>query len=171
MSLYRVPVKWQDARGFVREWHRHHKPPTGHVFSTGVASDGVLVGIATVGRPSARWFDDGLTLEVTRTATDGTKNANSMLYAACWDAAKGLGYQRLITYTQAARPELIACWLVAVLWGWAHPHPAESGASLRAAGWRVVAERKARRGWDTPSRRRDSNGNDGIPRTLWEAAS
>jgi hypothetical protein len=148
VSLCRVPVNWQEARGFVREWHRHHKPPAGLKFCTGVAADGVLVGVAIVGRPSARAYDDGLTLEVTRTATDGTKNANSMLYAACWDGTKGLGYQRLITYTQAG----------------------ESGSSLRAAGWRVLAERPARRGWDTPSRRRDGNGNDGIARTLWEAS-
>ena len=107
----------------------------------------MLRGVAIVGRPVARAFDDGLTLEVTRTATDGTRNANSMLYASCWAAAKALGFRRLITYTQAG----------------------ESGASLRAVDWRVVAERPARPGWDTPSRPRAETGTEGIPRTLWEA--
>jgi hypothetical protein len=82
-------------------------------------------------------------------ATDSTPNACSMLYAACWRAARALGYRRLITYTQHT----------------------ETGASLRAAGWHVIAERPARAGWDRPSRPRQGKGTDHIPRTLWEAAS
>lgn len=123
-------------------------PPPGHVFRVGVASDDdVLVGVAIVGRPVNRVLDDGLTLEVNRSVTDGYRNANSMLYGAAARVAFGLGYRRLVTYTQAG----------------------ESGASLRAAGWRVVAERPARKGWDTRSRPRDGHGADGVPRTLWEA--
>jgi hypothetical protein len=89
---------------------------------------------------------DGLTLEVTRAATDGTANVNSMLYGASWRAAKALGYRRLITYTRAG----------------------ETGSSLRAAGWRVIAQRKALPGWSRPSRPRDNSKYDAIPRTLWE---
>jgi hypothetical protein len=149
MTLHLVPVSFADACGFVTMWHRHHKPPIGHKFSVGVADqDGILRGVAIVGRPVARAYDDGLTLEVNRSATDGTANANSMLYAAAWRTTKGLGYSRLVTYTQQG----------------------ETGASLRAAGWRVVAERDARKGWDVPSRPRDDRGVDGIPRTLWEAS-
>lgn len=144
-----VPIRFADACGFVAMWHRHHAPPTGHKFSIGVAdADDVLRGVAIVGRPVARMFDNGLTLEVTRTATDGTPNANSMLYGAAWRAAKALGYRRLITYTQDG----------------------ETGASLRATAWRVVAERPARRGWACPSRPRHTLGTEGIPRTLWEAS-
>lgn len=146
--LYLAPVSFRDACAFVAEHHRHHRPPRGHKYSVGVARDGVLVGVAMVGRPVARHLDDGLTLEVNRTATDGTRNANSLLYGAAWRAAKALGYGRLVTYTQGA----------------------ESGASLRAAGWRVIAELPARRGWDAPSRRRGA-GVDGVPRTLWEAVA
>jgi hypothetical protein len=113
-----------------------------------VAEGDKLVGVAMVGRPVSRHFDNGLTLEVNRTATDGTKNANSMLYGAAWRATKALGYGRLITYTMAN----------------------ESGASLRAADWRVVAELKASAGWTRPSRPRDDHGVDGIARTLWEAS-
>lgn len=149
MSLHLVPVSFHTARGFIEMWHRHHRPPVGCKFVVGVADhEGVLHGVLVAGRPVARFLDDGMTLEVTRTATDGASNANSMLYAAARRAAFALGYRRLITYTQAA----------------------ESGSSLRAAGWRVVAERPARSGWTTPSRPRDDRGVDGIPRTLWEVA-
>jgi hypothetical protein len=148
MTLRIVPVNWGDSCGFVDMWHRHHRPPRGYKFALGVANDlDVLVGVAIVGRPVARLNQDGLTLEVTRTATDGTRNANSMLYGAAWRAAKALGYRRLITYNQEG----------------------ETGASLRAAGWRIVAELPARAGWDVPSRPRELTGTEGIPRTLWEA--
>lgn len=118
------------------------------VFAIGAADDtGVLRGVVIVGRPVARHLDNGQTLEVTRTATDGSSNANSMLYGAAWRAARALGYTRLITYTQAG----------------------ETGVSLRVAGWRVIAERPANPGWDRPSRPRTPTGAEGIPRTLWEA--
>lgn len=143
-----VPISFADACQFIGAHHRHHRPPAGHKFSIGVANDhDVLVGVATVGRPVARLYQDGLTLEVNRTATDGTANANSMLYGAAWRAAKALGYGRLVTYTQTG----------------------ESGSSLRAAGWRVIAERPARKGWWTPSRPRD-NRNADMQRLLWEAS-
>lgn len=142
-----VPVSFADACAFVADWHRHHLPPVGHKFSVGAACDGKLIGVAIVGRPVARFLDNGRVLEVLRVATDGTANANSLLYATSWRAAKALGYERLITYTQAG----------------------ESGASLRAAGWRVVAERPARPGWDTPSRPR-TNRNGDVQRYLWEVA-
>lgn len=149
MTLHLVPVRFADASAFVADHHRHHQPPQGHRFSVGCADDdGILRGVAIVGRPVARHYDDGATLEVTRVATDGTRNACSLLYGAARRAAFALGYTRLITYTQAG----------------------ESGASLRAAAWRVVAERPARAGWHTPSRPRDAHGADHMPRTLWEAS-
>lgn len=143
-----VPVSFTDACGFIKTWHRHHDAPVGHKFSIGAADqDDKLVGVIMVGRPVARHLDDRMTLEVNRSCTDGTPNVNSMLYAAAWRAVKALGYRRLITYTQAS----------------------ESGSSLRAAGWVVVAELPARSGWTAPSRPRDNKGVDHIPRTLWEA--
>ncbi|MYX26809.1 hypothetical protein GTY75_09025 [Streptomyces sp. SID8381] len=148
VQLHVVPVRQRDAKAFVAAWHRHHRPPAGAVFCVGAADDeGVLRAVAIVGRPVARMLDNGQTLEVTRTASDGTFNANSLLYGACWRAAKALGYTRLITYTQDG----------------------ESGASLRGAGWRVIAQRPPRRGWDCPSRPRTSRGVDQVARTLWEA--
>jgi hypothetical protein len=75
VTLELVPVTFSDAVAFVGMHHRHNRPPIGHKFSLGVALDGTLVGVAIVGRPVARHFDDGRTLEVNRTATDGTRNA------------------------------------------------------------------------------------------------
>ncbi len=142
-----MPVDLKTAREFVAAHHRHNEPPVGHKFSVGVAEADQLVGVAIIGRPVSRVIQsEGNTLEVIRTATDGTRNANSMLYGAARRAAFALGYDRLITYTQAD----------------------ESGASLRAAGFRVIAARPPRAGWDTPSRRR-TNKADNTPRTLWDA--
>lgn len=145
--LQLVPVTFEEACGFVDEHHRHHRAPAGHKFSIGVADGDRLVGVAIVGRPVARHYQDGRTLEVNRTATDGTPNANSMLYGAAWRATKALGYRRLITYTQDG----------------------ESGASLRAANWKILYQLPARSGWNAPSRPRQDRGTDRIPRTLWEA--
>jgi len=142
-----VPTTLATAQEFVKNHHRHNKPPVGHKFSVGVQTDwGLLIGVACAGRPVARFFDDGFTLEVNRTCTLGDKNANSMLYGAVWRAGKAMGYKRCITYTQ---------------------HD-ESGASLRAAGWVRVKDLPANKGWDTPSRPRKDIGSAGIARTLWE---
>lgn len=141
-----VPVSFQQAGAYVNGFHRHHARPQGHKFSLGlVDQDGRRVGVAIIGRPVARHFDDGWGLEVTRLATDGSPNACSALYAAAWRAARAQGYRRLITYTQDG----------------------ESGASLRAAGFRKIAVRAARPGWNTPSRPRQSK-NIQIARSLWE---
>ena len=148
MKLDVVPLSFADACAFVTDWHRHHAPPVGHKFSLGVGDGELLRGVAIVGRPVARHLDNGLTLEVIRSATDGTPHVNSMLYGAAWRAAKALGYRRLVTYTQVG----------------------ESGASLRAAGWRVIAERPARAGWSVPSRPRQLRGTENVQRFLWEAS-
>lgn len=145
-----VPLKLRQACDLVDELHRHHKKPQGHRFSLGVLRpDGSLCGVAIVGRPVARAFDPDLTAEVTRVATDGTPNACSALYGAAWRTAAAAGYRRLITYTQDG----------------------ESGASLRAVGWRQVAVLRPRTGWDTPARRREDRGTDLVARILWEQRS
>ena len=150
MKLHLVPISFADACGFVTMWHRHLQAPVGAKFCTAVADEAaILRGVAIVGRPVARSYDNGTTLEVTRVATDGTPNASSMLYGASWRATAALGYRRLITYTHTED---------------------ESGASLRAAGFRVIAERPPRSGWTAPSRPRENRGVDGIARTLWEVA-
>ena len=90
------PMSLADANRFVAEHHRHHKPVRGHKFSLGCMANGRLAGVAIVGRPVSRYLDDGLTLEVNRLCTDGTKNACSFLYGAAARAAKVLGYHRCL---------------------------------------------------------------------------
>lgn len=113
MALEIRPCDFQTAQYFVAEHHRHNKPPVGHKFSISCYDGDRLCGVVMVGRPVGRYFDNGLTLEVNRCCTDGTRNACSMLYGAAWRAAKALGYKRLVTYTRASEP----------------------GGSLRAAGF------------------------------------
>lgn len=131
MRLALVPMTLAEANAFVAEHHRHSNPVVGQKFSLGAAVGEVVVGVAIVGRPVNRVLDDGWTAEALRVCTTGERNACSFLYGASWRAARALGYRKLVTYTLAA----------------------ESGASLRAAGWRVVGE-VAARSWHTPSRPR-----------------
>ena len=128
-----VPITLAEANAFVDKHHRHHGRTVGHVFSVACASDanGPIVGVAIVGRPVARGLQDGWTAEVTRLATDGTKNACSFLYAAAWRAARAMGYLKLVTYILDT----------------------ERGASLTAAGWKLVAEVRGR-SWSCASRPR-----------------
>lgn len=146
-----VPVTLKQACAFVAKLHRHNTPPRGHKFSVGVVNDaGELVGVAIAGRPVARVLDDGLTLEINRTCTNGTRNANSKLYGACWRAAKAMGYRRCITYTQRR----------------------ESGASLRAAGFVRREELAVRGSWANHSVKlrkiRHPKGTGGVARVRWE---
>lgn len=147
MALRHQRVEFAAAAAFVGEHHRHHTPPVGHLFSIGAYRDDELVGVVIVGRPVARHRDDGLTAEVTRLCVrDGERNACSFLYGKAARAALAMGFRRIGTYTLAR----------------------ESGASLRAAGWVVVAEVKGR-SWDTPSRpRTDKHPTEN--KLLWEAA-
>jgi hypothetical protein len=148
MSLVIVPITLDEANAMVAALHRHHRPVQGHKFSIGVALGDTIVGVAIVGRPVARGNDDGMTLEVNRCCTDGTRNACSMLYRAAWRAAKAMGYRRLITYTL----------------------PAEGGASLRGAGFHLVGERGGGN-WNTPSRPRvDTDQLLRGQKLLWECA-
>ena len=99
-----VPITLRQANAFVQAYHRHHKPSVGHKFSIGISDGEKLVGVAICGRPVSRRLDDGLTLEVNRVCTDGTKNACSMLYGASCRAAKAMGYRRVITYILESEP-------------------------------------------------------------------
>ena len=126
-----IPLPRDEANAFVEAHHRHHGRVVGHLFALGAEQDGTIVGVAIVGRPVARGYDDGLTAEVTRLATTGGRNVCSFLYGAAWRAARALGYRRLITYTLATEP----------------------GTSLRAAGWTLIGEVRGR-SWSCASRPR-----------------
>jgi hypothetical protein len=169
MTLHLVPIRFRDAAAFVAMWHRHHGAPKGMVFAIGAADhNGVLRAVAIAGRPVARLYDNGQTLEVTRVAADGYRNACSLLYGACRRAAFALGYTRLITYTRT-RIQGPVCATACLHGSCRLIRAAEPGSSLRATGWRVLAQRPAHNGWDRPSRPRTTTGTEHIPRTLWEA--
>lgn len=149
MGLIVTPIFQTESFAFIEHMHRHHKKPVGSIFQIAV-SDGKTThrckikekgkiievdilanGVAIVGRPNARRSQDGYTAEVTRLCTDGTPNACSMLYAACWRAARAMGYRKLITYILNTEP----------------------GTSLKASGWKLVGERGGG-SWSVPSRPR-----------------
>ena len=123
-----VAIELGEANAFIEQYHRHHGKVVGHKFSIGATLGDKIVGVAIVGRPVARMRDDGLTLEVTRLCSDGTRNACSFLYGACARATMALGFRRIGTYILAS----------------------ENGASVKAAGWRLVGETPGR-SWSVPS--------------------
>ncbi len=131
-----IPLTLREANEFIKKYHRHNKPVQGYKFAIGAVKDGRLVGVAIVGRPVARNLDDGLTAEITRVCTDGTKNANSFLYARCKKICQLMGYKRVITYTLDE----------------------ESGASLRAVGAEIDGETKPAgpAGWSSRGRKRQN---------------
>ena len=131
MKLHHVRVELDEANEFVSQHHRHHQPVVGHLFSLGAALGDDIVGVCIVGRPVSRFRDDGMTAEVTRLCTDGTKNACSFLYGAAARAVFALGFARIGTYILAHEP----------------------GVSLTAAGWRLIGETPGR-SWSVPSRPR-----------------
>lgn len=139
-------ISLREAKAFIAEHHRHHKPPQGWKFGLSAWKHEVMVGVATVGNPVARMlYNNGQTLEVTRCCTDGTKNACSFLYSAARREAKSRGYKRLITYTLAS----------------------ESGVSLIAAGWTMLYETKGGT-WSRKDRPRTDK-HPTVKKRLWEA--
>lgn len=120
--------------------------------TTGLSdSNGALIGVLVIGRPNARAYQDGLTAEVTRTCVTDCRNANSYLYGTARKIATLLGYRRVITYTREG----------------------ESGASLKAAGFKMIATRKPRKNWANSSVQlkhlRAKDEEQFVTRYLWEA--
>lgn len=134
-ELLLVPLHRDEAIAFVRAHHRHLNRSNlrqGYKFALGASRAGQIVGVVMVGRPVARHLQDDWTLEVNRLCTTGERNVCSFLYGAAWRATRSLGYRRLVTYTL----------------------PKEGGASLRAAGWRIVGEACGGGSWSRKNRPR-----------------
>lgn len=143
------PITISEANDFVASYHRHNNPTVGGRFAIGLSESGELVGVAIVGRPIARQIEHHYTAEVLRTCTNSKapKGAVSKLYAACWRAWHAMGGTRLITYTLKT----------------------ESGASLRGAGWKTIAEvAAAPNGWGRESRPREWQPVIGQQKLRWE---
>ena len=116
-----------------------------------------IVGVALVGWPSRAHSSDEIdTLCVLRVAVKpdpgmnggGTKNACSMLYGACWRAARAMGADSMVTFTDLD----------------------EAGASLRAAGW--IEDGITSGGeWSRPSRPRAAAVSSEPKRRWWAPGS
>ena len=126
------PITLREANNFVAQNHRHNQPTVGHKWSIACYDGDRLCGVAIAGSPIARKLNDGLTIEIRRVCTDGTRNACSILYGACARVAKDMGYKRVVTYTLKS----------------------ESGASLKASGF-VNCGEAGGVSWDVPSRPRE----------------
>lgn len=132
MTLRIVPIELAHANAFIEAHHRHHGRVQGHRFSLGaVDGDGRLVGVCVVGRPVNQAFDHAHVVEVTRLATDGTRNACSLLYAAAARTAKEMGFAKIQTYILADE---------------------ETGVSLRASGWTLEGRTEYRPWTNRPGR-------------------
>jgi len=144
MRVVQVPIR--VARDGVARLHRHHRPPLGGKVAYAVDVDGQLTSFAIVGRPVSRVLQARGYMEVTRVATDGTRNACSALYGAAARWARKAGHS-IVTYTLASEP----------------------GTSLRAAGWVPEAFVRGRR-WSCPSRPRRPGDVDGVDKIRWAPA-
>ena len=120
LRVYPAP-SLKVANEIVEMLHRHHRPLHTHKFSLLAVKDGVYVGALIAQRPAAINTDQVHVIEVARLATNGTRNACSLLYGAAARTAKAMGYSQIQTYILAS----------------------ETGASLRASGWKHVRDTKA----------------------------
>lgn len=130
-----MEIRWitqKEANRFVVDHHRHHGKVVGSIFQLGLFENGILEGVAIVGRPVARKTDYRKTLEVTRLCTKGIENGCSKLYAACARIAKEMGFEKIQTFILES----------------------ESGTSLKASGWEMEAESSGG-SWSVPSRKRE----------------
>jgi hypothetical protein len=97
--------------------------------------------VAIVGRPVPPASDDGFTLEITRTSSNGTLAAEVAIYRAMWTLIRLRGYEQLITHT-------------------------EMGAIRR--GLAPIAAVPPRAGTHVPPRLRVGRGVDGATRVRWQ---
>jgi hypothetical protein len=111
MRLRPVPVK--VALRFNLKTHRRLPRLQGGMWAVAIERRAIL-GVAIVGRPTARRLDNGRRLQVLRCAVrEGVPNGCSMLYGAVARSAKAMGATDCFTYT----------------------HADETGISLKASGW------------------------------------
>lgn len=134
MSLELRPIGVREASAVVKRLHRHLPRVVGGLFAAAVYESGELVGVGVASQPKARLSRDGFTVEITRIATTGSRNACSRLYGALLRASAAVGYRKAVTFTRLDEP----------------------GTSLRAAGWTEDGVTKEE-SWDRPSRGRHAD--------------
>lgn len=148
-------MKRADALAFVAAVHRRRPKVQGAMWCVSARSGDEIVGVALVGWPARMQSNDEIdTLCVLRVAvkTDenerGIKNVCSMLYGACWKAARAMGCESMVTFTDLD----------------------ESGVSLRAAGWLEDGVTDGGE-WNRPSRKRSKAVNAEPKRRWWAPGS
>ena len=131
------PISIAKANAYVEANHRHHGKKVGCRFAIACYEGETLHGVAICSNPVARMSDDGITLEVSRVCTDGTRNACSILYGACARIAKEMGFRKIQTYILES----------------------EVGTSLKASGWKREAKAVGELSWEKHSCARQEQRN------------
>jgi hypothetical protein len=147
LFLRPITVRRATALGFVVRTHRRLPNVQGAMWGvSAVNCAGEVVGVALVGHPSrVQTTPENEHLRILRVAVrENTPNACSMLYSACWRAARAMGCLRMDTFTHLDEPgtSLIAA-------GWTAAGLTSGGEHDRASRPRkkVVDARPERRWW------------------------
>lgn len=149
-----VPITLKPANRFVEKWHRHSSATNndGGKFAIALEHDGEIVGVAIVGRPTARMIQHGgqeFPGELLRLCTTpaAPKGSESKLYARARRIWQLMGGTHFHTYTLQK----------------------ESGASLRGAGPKnfAPAAKIAGAQWDRGSRPRGHKAIFDEPKYRW----
>jgi hypothetical protein len=144
-----VPLTLKVANNFVETWHRHSARTNndGGKYAIGLEVEGELVGVAIVGRPTARLLQVPGAAELTRLCTSpaAPKGAESKLYARAKRIWQLMGGTTIHTYTLKR----------------------ESGASMRGAGMKEPAAEVQKQQWDRPSRARAERAIYEEPKVRW----
>ena len=137
VKLRHAPCELKEANAIVAAWHRHHQCVAGHRFSIKcIDENGVLRGVAVVGRPVARMTCQRTVVEITRMVSDGTPNVCSFLYAACTHAARKIGYRQIQTFLLESEP-------------------ATTLKALKDLGWKFDGWSEGGEGWQSRTGRRN----------------
>lgn len=144
-----IPLTLRIANDFVEKWHRHSNRTNndGGKYAIGLEHEGELVGVAIVGRPTARLLQVPGAAELTRLCTSpaAPKGADSKLYARARRIWQLMGGTTLHTYTLKR----------------------ESGDSMRGAGMKQPAAEVAQQQWTRPSRKRVERQIYEEPKVRW----
>lgn len=144
-----VPLTLKVANNFVEKWHRHSARTNndGGKYAIGLEHEGQLVGVAIVGRPTARLLQVEGAAELTRlcVSDDAPKGSGSKLYSRAKRIWQLMGGTTLHTYTLSK----------------------EGGASMRGAGMTVPAAKVQKQQWTRPSRARAERDIYEEPKVRW----
>ena len=139
VRYFAQPITVKAARQWCRAVHRHLPEVQGGLFAASVCNDDGLVAVGIAGNPARVWQGTGR-IVISRVAAlselehvgNHAAPACTMIYGSLCRAARALGYRE----------------------AWSYTLPGESGASLRAAGFRYMGETSGGE-WDREGRPRE----------------